>query len=126
MSIPGRKPRSTKQHRRNRLRTKRKPDMELARRVVDYLNELKMFDSLAMAALVGIRVPCNKALALHPTCQVAEYYGSNVVGLLGVLNGLCGIDEETGFGPIAAVFEDGNQGLLDLTGFRIAPVFEEG
>lgn len=78
--------------------------------VVTLLNEALGLDREAIDTLVGTRVLCNSALASHPTIQVM---GSQMtggpqpyrVGLLGVLNGLFGIDDK-GFGPIAAVFDD--------------------
>ncbi len=55
------------------------------------------------------RVPCNKALADDPTIQVKTYQVKKgepklSVGVLGVLNGLFGIDEG-GWGPISVNVE---------------------
>lgn len=37
-------------------------------------------------SLIGVRVPCNDALADHPTVQVADYGTSSpAVGILGIL-----------------------------------------
>ena len=80
-------------------------DIELAHRAIEYLNGLLEDDRVAVGALVGNRVPCNETLSNHPTCQVQIQNGGYYVGLLGVLNGLCGINEN-GWGPIAAVFEE--------------------
>ena len=88
-------------------------DRELAQRVVDYLNDLRERDPAAIHALVETRTPCNEALADHPTCQVAIEGSQASVGLLGVLNGLCGVDSQ-GWGPIAAHY-DGDL----LTGFSL-------
>lgn len=77
--------------------------------VIAYLNQLLEMDRPAVAALVANRVPCNEALAEHPTCQVGTQHGGFHVGLLGVVNGLFGIidaGEHAGWGPIKAVFED--------------------
>jgi hypothetical protein len=81
-----------------------KPDMQLAQRLVEFLNELTEIDRPAVAALIANRIPCNKTLADHPTVQVAGQHGGFHVGLLGLLNGLCGIHEH-GHGAVSAVFE---------------------
>lgn len=72
---------------------------------VAYLNELVRLDRPAMHALVESRVPCQEALADHPTVQVVSDGEDAVVGFLGVLNGLFGTDAE-GWGAIAAVFDE--------------------
>lgn len=77
---------------------------------VAYLNQLLELDRPAVAALVANRVPCNEALADHPTCQVGVQHGGFHVGLLGVLNGLFGTigdgGPRDGWGWITAEFED--------------------
>lgn len=74
---------------------------------VTYLNDLIALDRQAMAALVANRVPCNRALADHPTAQVAAQHGGFQIGMLGVLNGLFGCDAlENGY--IVFVFEEGD------------------
>jgi len=80
-------------------------DIELAEKVVDYLNDLLEKDRPAIAALVGNRIPCNEDLADHSTCQIRCQHGGFSVGTLGLLNGLCGI-HENGRGAIVAVFDD--------------------
>lgn len=78
--------------------------------VVDYLNGLLKADRRAIQTLVSTKVKCNEALAFHPTVQVIitgpDQYET---GVLGVLNGLFGIDEK-GDSYIMAVF--GSNGLL--------------
>ena len=70
------------------------------------LNELLALDPSVAHALVERRWACNKAVADHPTIQVTQdQYGTHV-GLLGILNGIFGADEE-GWGPICAVFDEG-------------------
>jgi hypothetical protein len=64
-----------------------------------------------MQALIAQRVPCNSALADHPTAQVAEHEGQVKIGLLGVLNALFGtLDDKAGkyagWGIIAAEYDD--------------------
>jgi hypothetical protein len=76
---------------------------------VDFLNELLALDRPVIAALIANRVPCNKALADHPTVQAGAQHGGYHVGMLGILNGLFGTYED-GYGPITAEF--GDNGLL--------------
>lgn len=68
------------------------------------LNEAVEKDREAMRALIFNHVPCNDALADHPTIQVKDRNGETSVGFLGVLNGLFGIAPD-GCGAIAAEFE---------------------
>lgn len=72
---------------------------------IDLLNSAIKADKRAMHNLIEARVMCNKELANHPTIQISSYHveGQYVVGLLGILNGLFGIDKR-GWGAIAAVF----------------------
>lgn len=68
-------------------------------RAITLLNEILELDSKALHSLINSRVSCNKELANHPTIQVNEFHQ---VGLLGVLNGLFGIDKN-GWGGICMV-----------------------
>lgn len=70
------------------------------------LNRAVASDPEAISALLEQRVPCNKALADDPTIQVASKDGAYHVGILGILNGIFGTDED-GWGPIAASMTDG-------------------
>jgi len=92
---------------------------------LEVLNRAVEADREAMAALRGAKVPCNEKLAKDPTIQCGmervpgsvhdvweeddpvEVGGRDVynVGFLGILNGIFGVDDRTGYGPIAAVFE---------------------
>ncbi len=71
---------------------------------IKFLNELKDIDNKALCRLVNLRVFCNKDILNHPTVQCTAIKNdpdnSGIVGFLGVLNGLFGIDEETGWGVI--------------------------
>ena len=81
-----------------------RPDMELAERVVGFLNELLKIDPKAMNALVNARVPCD-ALMDHVSVQVQVTAEGARVGLLGFLNGLVGVHHEgphVGLGPVLA------------------------
>lgn len=55
----------------------------------------------------------------HPTvqCEKSEDGTHWVVGALGILNGLVGI-QDNGWGYVAAVFDERPDGSLELTGFR--------
>lgn len=72
---------------------------------IKLLNEAVQADAKAMRDLIESRVECNATFAAHPTIQVANYHKKDAytVGLLGILNGLFGIDDK-GWGSIAAVF----------------------
>lgn len=86
---------------------KRKTTVDL-QSVVDYLNGLLKADRRAIQELISTKVKCNETLAFHPTVQVIitgpDQYET---GVLGVLNGLFGIDER-GESYIMAVFNDNN------------------
>lgn len=71
--------------------------------VIEFLNEILAVDEDAIYDLVETRVACNPALANHPTVQVSLQDGKYTVGLLGILNGIFGTDED-GCGPIVATF----------------------
>jgi hypothetical protein len=75
---------------------------------IDVLNRALAADPVAMAMLFGFRTPCNEALANDPTIQVSNYRGEgnqNLVGPLGVINGLFGIDSR-GWGRIQMLVND--------------------
>lgn len=88
--------------------------------LIAFLNSLVAIDPYAIAELLSVRVVCNKEMAEHPSVQVASggeksnmtflAPGTYRVGMLGVLNGYCGtIDDgpRKGWGPIAAVYDEG-------------------
>jgi len=80
--------------------------------VIQFLNEVTEIDRSAMTALLETRVPCNQALADHPTVQVQASNGQNSVGFLGILNGLFGVfDDEPnkGWGGITAVYDKNDE-----------------
>lgn len=80
--------------------------------VIEILNEAVARDREAINNLISSRVGCNKVLADHPTIQVRFNYIEHSVGLLGVLNGLFGIDDISGWGAITAVIND-EDGILE-------------
>lgn len=74
--------------------------------LVSFLNELVALDADAVTALFENRVPCNEALADHPTVQiVVNAENKYTVGLLGIINGMFGVDGR-GIGQIGAVYSD--------------------
>jgi len=75
--------------------------------VINFFNELINIDKSAIAALIANRVPCNERLANHPTVQVGKQNEGYDVGMLGILNGLFGCDND-GFGGILFCFDDKN------------------
>lgn len=82
--------------------------------LIAFLNELAKIDPRALRRLIDQRVPCNEALADHPSVQVDANDVPARVGLLGILNGFCGTvpeGEREGWGPIAAVLADDGVGL---------------
>ena len=81
---------------------------------VNFLNELLKIDSIAITALFSMRIGCNEALADHETVQVLVSNGTYFqVGIVGILNGLFGIDEY-GWGHISIDYDDDK-----ITGFRV-------
>lgn len=93
-------------------------DYEVALKIRDLLNEIHLLDRQALGALLANRVPCNEALADHPTVQVGDANGGFTVGLLGILNGLAGVDSK-GRGAVAAKFEEYKPGCPNLIGFTL-------
>ena len=91
------------------------------------LNTILEADPKAIEALVQHRVGCNTTLADHPTVQVGknDSPGGEVrqytVGLLGIINGLFGVDQD-GWGYIATEYSDGGHILL----FRRTPERGQG
>jgi hypothetical protein len=70
--------------------------------IVETMNRALAADHDAVRTLVLHRVTCNGALAGDPTIQAD---GAPSVSVLGVLNGVAGIDESSGWGGVAALFE---------------------
>ena len=82
---------------------------------VDLLNEAAKLNAQAIRALVDHRVRVNDKLADHPTIQVAvNRYEVPYLGMLGVLNGLFGIDEH-GCGAILAEVSHKYNGGIKFT-----------
>lgn len=86
-----------------------------AEKVSTFLNKLLESDPEAMKALFSLRVPCNKALADHPTVVVRdEKDGMTSLGVLGLINGLVKL-----FDPKAVVAaemdDDGNGDIYSFS-----------
>ena len=82
---------------------------------ITFLNDLVEIDRAFIQALIGYRLPCNRAMADHASVQVAGDGGCFQAGFLGVINGFLGtVDDgpKAGWGPITALFADG-----EVTGF---------
>lgn len=77
--------------------------------VVDLLNEAISLDP-GVGHLLSHQHPCNFKLAHHATIQVSCYPGDGderpLVGIIGLLNGMFGICEDTGWGPIVRVVDE--------------------
>ena len=95
------------------------PNYTLAHNIVDFLNSLLELDKAAIGALVHNSVQCSDKLADHETVQVVARDGAFHVGLLGILNGLCGANK--GIGLIRAVFDESD----DFRSFNIKKFYVE-
>jgi hypothetical protein len=73
--------------------------------MIQFLNSLLLLDQKAISELVEKRVRVNENFSHHETVQVLETgtedSPSYSVGILGILNGLCGIDDD-GWGFVVA------------------------
>jgi hypothetical protein len=71
------------------------------------LNEASKLDRVSIRKLVGYRVFCNFDLADHPTISVdTTESGDPLIGMLGIINGLFGVDDEACGPVIASIPED--------------------
>ncbi len=90
--------------------------------VCELLNELLKVDYSCVESLMNYRVKCNIHIANHPTVQVQQFKTDPFpkVGLLGILNGLFGIDAD-GMGAIYMVIDDNTR---KISSFRTADYIE--
>lgn len=78
---------------------------------IDVLNRIHAADPIVLQTLIDYRVPCNDAVANDPTVQVGIGKDPTVpdngtwVGLLGIINGLFGTNNN-GAGFIFANYDD--------------------
>ena len=89
--------------------------------VVEFLNNLLKIDPVSIGNIFGFRVPCNKDLADHPTVQVGCEKDFCQVGIVGILNGLFGVHEKSGWGCISIIMDNGiakGFAILDENGTR--------
>ena len=89
---------------------------------VDLLNEASQLDPASIRFLIERRAVCTPGLADHPTIQVnTDESGTPYVGLLGVINGLFGVDENTCGSVIAFIPDDPKAAIT----FALNPNFTE-
>ncbi len=84
--------------------------MITAQSIVDLLNELVVIDPAALHDLVETRVLCHNPTGIenHRTVIPSDEDGPLKLGLLGVLNGIAGLDDER----IEAGFDDVTKRLV--------------
>jgi len=71
---------------------------------VIYLNQLLEADPQAISGVIEARVACNDKLANHPSVVIFKQDSANLVGMLGILNGLFGKGKD-GMPQIVAGFD---------------------
>jgi hypothetical protein len=84
---------------------------EMRAEAVRVLNEAIALDPEAVRRICNARAPCNEELSVHPTIQVGS--GASVgrpehdwlVGVLGIVNGICGVDDN-GWGFVGIDFDE--------------------
>lgn len=85
---------------------------QLAAEMCEYLNDLIATDREAIHRLVESRQECNQALHDHPTVQVSTPTPDGpVVGMLGILNGFIGVDDQS-MGYLIGCFDDATGELI--------------
>ncbi len=100
-------------------------DRELAQHVVATLERLRVLDPAAMEALVRARVPCGPAFGDAPDVQVGVCDGTDghlEVGVLGVLNAICGSYDDgprERWGAVAAKFSESTPPFGHLERFEL-------
>jgi predicted RNase H-like HicB family nuclease len=82
-----------------------KVNYELAQDICNMLNEALVNDREALTHLIRHEAECTDILSEHPTIQVSTSGERHYVSMLGLLNGLCGVDDQ-GRGPIIAILCD--------------------
>lgn len=105
----------------------------LAASVIELLYSALCLDPKAISQLLEHRVPCNKDLAYHATIQSVPEQVSNTsgaaqlvtvykVGLLGLLNGIIGVDSNSE-GILQAVYADND--ISTVIGFELSAVGQQ-
>lgn len=98
---------------------------------IEVLNRIHKADPTILQTLIFTRVPCNETLAKDPTVQVgcidSKWPGTEPkeweVGILGIINGLFGVDDRN-IGYIAADLDnEGNIINFTRIGFKDDEVY---
>lgn len=79
--------------------------------VVERLNELLKIDPQAINTLFQVRAICNEKIGMHPGINVLPLQTEKtigVVGIIGILSGLFGVDKE-GFPRLCLLINDDNE-----------------
>lgn len=85
------------------------------------LNEASKLDPATIRNLISYRVLCRCDLADHPTIEVdTTESGEPILGTLGIINGLFGVDENA-HGPVIAHIPDDS---AEPVTFSLNPRFE--
>jgi hypothetical protein len=84
------------------------PDI-IIERAIYVLNRALRADRNAIQELFTNRAKCNKVLTDDQTIQVGIFDNKNMVGVLGLINGIFGI--KNGYGPIVMILND--DGIID-------------
>lgn len=88
---------------------------------IELLNQMLQLAPETVKHLIDARVSCNAALADHPAIQVRRYNThkgtSYEIGILGILNGLFGADEN-GYAPIAVCANKDNGSIVQFRRYR--------
>lgn len=82
-----------------------KYNQESAQQAVDVLNQALAADPKAIQLLFDHRVSVSDAVAEHESIMVRTQHGKHSLGILGLLNGIMGLNEK-GTGPIKAEVDD--------------------
>jgi hypothetical protein len=92
------------------------PEYQAVQRAIEVLNRIHTKDPTVLQQLIEHRVPCNAKLLYDETVQVGPGpgYEGYEVGLLGIVNGLFGVDE-SGAGLIGACYDD-DHNLIGFAG----------
>jgi len=90
--------------------------------VIAMLNEIQQLDPELMTNMVLHRFPCKTEIRDHKAVQAHCHGDASLdnpkVGLIGLLNGLIGIDRNH-FGAIAAEFKNRGEDPRPLLGFKL-------
>ena len=94
------------------------PTARFVDRALDVLNRAFEADPITMSNMCEHRTLCKKELAEDPTIQVMRDPDTHedLVGVLGIINGILGIRPD-GYGPVCMVVDDSGE----MTGFAKTP-----